>query len=207
MLNWLLDWIFPVRCLGCKQWDVWLCKHCLATLQPNNHSIHYRLLNIPAGIKNLYYLNRYQHSLLQLAIHTLKYDAVFKLSVPLGNLLAELLPKDAYYDYVIPVPIHPQRYRERGFNQSTLLAKQLPFTLNEQLKRIRYTTAQANLKRAERLTNMNQAFYYYPTIPLINKKILLIDDVYTTGTTLNTCANILYKHNAKQVDGLVLALD
>ena len=137
----------------------------------------------------------------------------------LGGWLAEkiveadlLLP-----DYCIPVPLHPRRRRFRGFNQSALLAHTLANTLTpgldmpvleDCLLRTRFTKPQIKTKsREERLGNLKGAFAFTDeSIPLIQNKMLwLIDDVATTGTTLEECAMVLKKAGAKKVFGIVLA--
>lgn len=112
-------------------------------------------------------------------------------------------------DVLIPIPLSTQRLSERGFNQSVLLAHHLSRhkTQHQTLLRIKHTQAQSGLKRSQRLTNLSDAFALAPlkALPLRGKQILLIDDVVTSGATLNFAARVLKQAGAKQVGALVLA--
>jgi ComF family protein len=112
-------------------------------------------------------------------------------------------------DLIVPVPLHPNRQKERGYNQSLLLAEQLSTTLGQPLDtksliRQRMTQSQMTLKRAERKTNVANAFICQSD-RLSGKTILLIDDVCTTGATLNACAEALKNSGVTAVFGLTLA--
>lgn len=161
----------------------------------------------------------YHASPLPHAIHTFKYRFIPDLSVPLGNFLTSTLEKSALPlpDALVPVPLHPRRLRFRGFNQSALLAQTLATTLtpglelpvlSDTLIRTRYTKPQMKTdSREERLTNLKNAFALTEgkgeTIE--GKSLWLVDDVATTGTTLEECARVLKSHGAKSVFGVVLA--
>lgn len=114
-------------------------------------------------------------------------------------------------DYiVIPVPLHPQRERERGFNQAALLGKAIAKRLSLQfrdrvLKRTRYTKPQAVLKEKERRKNLADAFIHNTKYMIHNTDVLLVDDVWTTGSTMRACANILKRGGAKKVWAMTLA--
>jgi ComF family protein len=114
-------------------------------------------------------------------------------------------------DWLIPVPLHPARLRERGFNQAALIAKKLsrgvqkPLDLSH-LRRIRATSAQAlTQSRLERLKNIQRAFRVSPRHPFRDKNLCLIDDVVTTGATLRTCAQALLDAGAQQVTAVTFA--
>jgi len=120
------------------------------------------------------------------------------------------LPRGIDADVIIPVPLHPARLRAREFNQSLLLADQLGRHLARpvsarNLVRIAATDPQTTLSRQARLRNLRNAFEIRRPQDLADKRILLVDDVYTTGTTLNECAKILRKAGAGPVFGLTLA--
>ena len=112
-------------------------------------------------------------------------------------------------DFVVPVPLSAQRLRERGFNQALLLAKQLcpERTLGQALIRCRNTPAQSGLSRQERLINLEHAFMVNPAFlqMLRGAKVVLVDDVTTTGTTLLACTQVLQAVGVKQVEAVVLA--
>lgn len=124
-----------------------------------------------------------------------------------GDLLLPLLPTDA--DFLVPVPLHPSRLEERGFNQSQLLAKRLALRsgvpLCETLVRVRNTPHQVGLSRSARQDNLQQAFTVRKKHLMTGKTVVLVDDVMTTGSTIEHCARELHKAGAKAVFGLVLA--
>lgn len=111
---------------------------------------------------------------------------------------------------VLPVPLHPKRLKEREFNQSLLLAKEISRTLKiplipDNLQRIRWTRPQIELKGEERLTNVKGAFKLKAPKAVEGKFFLLIDDVYTTGATVRECSKVLKKAGAEKVYVFTLA--
>lgn len=113
---------------------------------------------------------------------------------------------------IIPVPLHPRRERERGFNQSVFIAQIINNQLTQMhlnignLVRIKYTKQQAKLSREERLINVKNTFIWKDE-KSAPESVLLVDDIYTTGSTMQECAKILKQQGAKKVWGLVLARD
>ncbi len=207
MFTWLLDFLFPKQCLGCNQWDTWLCKMCVAKISAPGKVVPVEQPN--PRINTLYYLNQYQTSpLLQQAIQILKYHYIQELGIPLGQALAQYLPAH-HYDYAVPIPLHRRRQRLRGFNQSTVIAQQFSLPILEAVLRQNYTAPQAKLNRQQRLTNLQLAFIINPIYQsqLQGANLLLVDDVYTTGSTMASCAHLLYQAGANLVDGAVLAID
>ncbi len=149
---------------------------------------------------------------LRTAIHRFKYDNRSLLAEPLGALLAEsgrqILQRERY-DIIMPVPLHERRVRQRGFNQSLFLARQVGERWGialeaEGLKRSRWTDPQTMLPEKVRLKNVRGAFTYRGP-GVMYKEVLLIDDVYTSGSTVNECAKVLKKQGAGIVDVLTLA--
>ena len=144
------------------------------------------------------------------AIHHLKYRGRTVLAKGLGSLMATYWmqhPMDC--DIVVPVPLHAARLRERGYNQATLLARemtqQVGLTLSEHtLVRQRSTAPQVDLDAKQRKKNV-QAAFRCASDALDGKQILLIDDVCTTGATLQACAVALYQKGAHRVRALTLA--
>ena len=120
------------------------------------------------------------------------------------------IPPDIDGDLLVPVPLHPTRLRTREFNQSLLLAEQLGRYLKRPvsaavLVRVLATDPQTTLTRKERLRNLRQAFAVQNAESFVGRRVLLIDDVYTTGATLNDCAKVLLKGGASSVSALTLA--
>jgi competence protein ComFC len=113
------------------------------------------------------------------------------------------------FDLIVPVPLHPARQRERGFNQATLLAEMLSahmsIHLRPLLERIRYTTTQTAFDRAERMENLRGAFRLRKNADVRNLRVLLIDDVLTTGSTLSECARVLKRAGATSVHAATAA--
>jgi ComF family protein len=154
-------------------------------------------------------------------IHCYKYNGKIQLARPLGELLLMAFrlfwDKDSI-DVVVPVPLHIKRLRERGFNQALLLTRywqtitgQLPLDLsdlqveNDVLVRSIPTAPQSGLGRKQRAANIKGAFGLLDKAKIIDKRILLVDDVYTTGATVDECARLLVHHGAAHVDVLSLA--
>ena len=146
-------------------------------------------------------------------IHKFKYGRSISLGNVLGSFMADFsFPNFDFSEYslLIPVPLHIKRLRERGFNQSLLLAKELGkkyklpvnFSL---LKRCKFTLTQTGLNKSEREKNIKGAFAVADKKKIAGENIILIDDVYTTGATINECAQILLKAGAQKVAALTLA--
>ena len=142
-------------------------------------------------------------------IHALKYDRRRTISPRLGALMRErgaALLRDA--DCVVPVPLHPRREYARGFNQAHELAIHLGPPVVSQLKRVVFTKPQIDLPREQRLANVHDAFAWCPApgsrIP-VPGVVVLVDDVATTGATLESCAAILKRSGVKEVRALTAA--
>ena len=111
--------------------------------------------------------------------------------------------RERRFDAIVPVPLHPARQRERGFNQATLLAEwlssHLSLPLHPALQRIHYTTTQTAFDRSERMQNLRGAFRLRKKADVRRLRVLLIDDVLTTGSTLSECARVLKQGGARSV--------
>ncbi len=147
---------------------------------------------------------------LQDAIALFKYRGKVALADSLGALLVQALPRNLETDLLMPVPLHPNRLRRREFNQSLLLADRISPVLHRpvsyrNLVRIVDTDPQITLPRSARLRNLRKAFALRAPQEVIGKRVLLIDDVFTTGTTVNECARILLESGAQDVAVLALA--
>ena len=153
-----------------------------------------------------------EHPLRQV-VQKFKYGRKVSLGKPLGRLMAQGCQEflDAcHVDLIIPLPLHPKRLRWRGFNQSLLLARQVshmvqvpidPFALH----RNRETPPQTQLTEDERRKNVRGAFAIDTGKPFKEKSVLLVDDVYTSGATVNECSRVLVRGGAKEVYVLTLA--
>lgn len=147
------------------------------------------------------------------ALHAFKFGRKTGLARPLGDLLAEagqtLLP-DRAVDCLVPVPLHPAREAERGFNQSLLLAQRLarnwrlPLAVGV-LRRVRVTRPQSELSVEERRANVSGAFVLRRPASVAGRRVLLIDDIFTTGATAVECCRVLTVGGAKAVGVLTVA--
>ena len=199
--------IAPLRLARCSQCDRPLPSPVALTYSPT-HRCHHCTVRPPAYAKawTLYpYLPP-----LQDAICLFKYRGKVSLAKPLGQLMLKGLPASLDADLVIPVPLHPTRLREREFNQSLLLADQVAQYVGRPLSftnlvRTAPSEPQSTLSRKERLKNLRRAFAVRQPQSIAQKRILLIDDVFTTGTTVNECAKVLREAGAEAIFVLTLA--
>lgn len=150
---------------------------------------------------------------LQQAIHLFKFEKKNVFAKHLIQLINAHVPTDCSiteYDFILPVPIHRKRLRERGFNQATLLAKGIAQVggvplLTNVLVRHRHTVAQSSLDSEARQQNIIGAFEIRNPDVIRNKRILIIDDVFTTGATICEAVNELWKADPAEIDVLTLA--
>src|SRR3989338_1792684 len=231
-MNLILDLLFPKRCVGCKKLDTYFCKDCITNILQTDlvcpkceklavggqtHPVCKRKY----GLDGLWSLGIYQGSLRE-AIKQLKYGKVKELAEILVDVTVEYwakyqpfildqITKDEGVGWaIIPVPLHWWRENDRGFNQSSLigqtLSKKLGLAYFDALKRVRYTKPQVKLKGFGRHQNIRNAFSLSPNI-LISQSpnILLLDDVWTTGSTLRECFYVLKRNGAKKVWAITLA--
>ena len=144
------------------------------------------------------------------AIQRFKYQGDINLVGPLSWFWKKINLEDLSFEAIIPVPLHPDRLRERGFNQALLLGKTLGKIHNKMvlagaLRRIRNTIPQVQLDHSERERNVRGAFAVRNQQEIMDKHLLLVDDVFTTGATVNECARVLKKSGAKEIIILTLA--
>lgn len=212
-LTWFLNFLFPPRCLSCRQEDTWLCLDCLANLP---RSRDYNLDSIVAAFP-------YEEPKIRKAVWLLKYKKIRELAqafaLPLYEAIIEELGEiktfspDKKKILLIPVPLSSHKLRKRGFNQAEELATALAslnpalFQLeNKILVKTRDTATQVSLKnRQERLANLRGAFALKQKSKVKGKTVLVLDDVATTGATIGEIRRVLLKSGAKKVKGLVIA--
>ncbi len=218
----LLDLLFPPRCVGCRRGGAWLCAACLEQVGRVSGALCLRCGRpfagagpCPACRAGHWALDAARAPLffegaVQRAVHELKYRGRRVLAAPLAGLLAGYLqglgwPAAA----IVPVPLHRERQQARGYNQSALLgramAAQLGWPLLERgLERWRPTRPQVGLDGLARHENVRGAFRWVGAGPP-PPRVLLLDDVYTTGATMEACAQALRQAGASEVRGLALA--
>ena len=159
-------------------------------------------------------VSRYRSSgMVRDLIHRFKYDRCLYLRQPLAEWLAETLDDERIlahsFDYLVPVPLHAARMREREFNQAAVLARLVAERHGERvlhaLRRVRYTTTQTRLDREERMQNLRNAFRVRHPRRVAGSHLILVDDVFTTGSTVDECARVLKESGAASVRVITVA--
>lgn len=211
----LLDLLLPPRCGGCGREGRALCPPCrthLARRMAEPAGMPLGLpSSLPSGLVQVEWCSSFTGPA-RAAIHALKYDGERRLVRPLGELMARRWRAAGIGgELLAAVPVHAQRRRERGFDQAELLAREvgrrlgLPFV--PVLERAARTSAQHELGRTARAGNVGGAFMVSDRMRahLAGRWVILVDDVVTTGATLNACATALLTAGAQAVSGLTLA--
>jgi len=215
-LNYSLNLIYPLKCLICQKdmeptLPAGLCSDCFNKIQKYSSSPKI-LPEHKYYFKQIWAACPYE-GVIKEAIHLLKYKGKLILVNQLSSVMIayakENLPL-ADIDFLIPVPLHRSRLKEREFNQSEILASKLAnyfflSLLNNVLIRIRPTPPQTNLSKEERFNSLKGAFALKKKGLIKGKNILLIDDVFTTGATANQCAKVLIENKANEVSVFTLA--
>lgn len=227
MKKWKLkNILFPPRCIICREYlkpdtSILFCPDCLKQLPlvPEDHcpvcgrvtpsgaalcfDCHMHKPHYKSHRSVLFYTKDIRRAILLFKFYRKRHYAI-----PIGSLMSGYVSGD--YDIITAVPISKKKYRKRGYNQSQLLAEQierlrgLPY--RETLKKIKNTPPQSKLNYQKRQTNIRQAFCAVQPEELSGKHILLIDDIFTTGATINECAKTLMKAGAASVDALTFAM-
>jgi len=207
--NSILHILFPHVCDGCGS-DIIdeesnLCMKCIGALPETNFHLHannpvekifWGRLPVVSATAQFYFT---KESLMQHLMHQLKYRGNKELGKQLGRLMGYDLKKANRFDkldYLIPLPLFASKERRRGFNQATILCEGIAEVMNTEIAldvivRTQYTETQTKKGRIERWQNMEGKFELIKPGKIQNKNILLIDDVITTGATLEACANEL----------------
>lgn len=208
----LLDLIYPPYCLICQQrlqdHEEAVCATCwlqLPRLAQHSQSLRHPLFN-EIHFEQFLSVWQFEESFQQI-IHLLKYQNFSKLARQMGSFMAEAClaqPEYKQADLLLPVPLHISRKRERGYNQSALLCRQIAEQTGipvstKVLKRVQNTKTQTRLNAEKRARNVKSAFKVTKPDLVNGKSIILVDDVVTTGATLNACAGELQLAGAKKV--------
>ncbi len=215
----LIDNFIPATCVACQRFSSLLCDNCIQTVKWTEPPICER-----CGSADIYlsYCQQCQTPIspfqaatyftdpIRPAIHAIKYTETPALGKPLGDLLAQAWQTwRTKAEVVIAVPLHPDRQRERGYNQAELIAQRfaektnIPFS-RELLFRVRHTPPQVGLDGKKRRHNVRGAFQAVESL-VREKHILLIDDVLTTGATVKESAETLYRAGAQSVTAFCVA--
>jgi len=220
-----LDLLFPQWCIGCGREGDYICGSCRQALsviplpicpgcgRPQSQGkLCPECVDWPGdidGIRSPFFFD----GVIRQAIHELKYRNLRTLVVPLAEILYDYFKKNQIPgEVLVPVPLHRKRFRERGYNQSALLARELGRlsglpVAEDCLVRHSYALPQArSTSVGERRENVAAAFACRDG-QLQGREVILVDDVSTSGATLNACAGVLKSAGARAVWGLVLALE
>jgi ComF family protein len=226
--NFILDLIFPRECAGCGEEGEWLCADCLQKIKFNLNLTCFhcqkteKLGAFCEECAEFFYLNGiwaagiYEDKILMRLIHNLKYYFAKDIGKILAEIIFKFLEKNNLLEYIrankfviMPVPLHQKRKKWRGFNQAEIIARALALKIGtefigDKLIRVKNKKSQTKLDKKERKDNVKDCFDWQGE-SLTGKKIILIDDVSTTGATLNECAWILKENDVTEVWGLVTA--
>src|SRR3954454_7889066 len=224
--------LYPAACAICGKnirAGEYLCDGCEAKLshivapfcetcsEPFEGSIHSAFTCANCAHRTIYFdsaVAAYRgRGIVREVIHQFKYARQIHLRDLVARWLRAALDderlRDCNFDYVVPVPLHPARERERGFNQASLLSELLSAQTSIPSKcvldRVRYTTTQTALDRRQRIENLHNAFRLRKNVDVRGLHVLLIDDVLTTGSTLSECARVLKRAGAKSVHAVTAA--
>ncbi|MFB0526380.1 MAG: ComF family protein [bacterium] len=213
----LLNFFFPLQCVNCGRLlaadnKERVCGDCWSRVIYLN-----RPIDIGLSLERIWSVAVYDGVLKKL-IHQFKYKEKKYLTNPLGKLLVDFVEeylKEESFDYIVPIPLEKARQKKRGYNQAELLARVLGEAVNKPIltnlvERRKKTKPQFGLNREERFENLFGAFEISQSgkgdIPTIaGKTVLLLDDLATTGATLDECAKVLKGVGVSEVYGLVLA--
>lgn len=211
----LLDLLFPAYCLHCRtvlnRGEQLLCTTCWNALpQTDYHQVRDNaMLQMLYGRVPISYAMAFckyrSGGIVQKLIHALKYGNQPEIGLILGRYYGQVLCNLNYpFQVIIPVPLHTDKLKQRGYNQSDYFAQGLSHTLNipwqaDCLQRIKSTLSQTSQTKENRLKNLAQVFYIGNKQLIQGKHILLVDDIVTTGATLEACTTILLENGAQQV--------
>ncbi len=212
MIDYLLEYIYPPRCIFCNQMIEFnkpriICQQCLKMIIPMNNKSE---AEFKKDISVFLYNEIVSH-----AIYKFKYGKHDEMSVDFAKLMFRCLRETWDFennkiDILIPVPMYKKKERKRGFNQATLLANQLSLLSKIEtdatiLKRIKNTQPQSGLTGPERHENLIDAFSVKENKKIVDKNIMLIDDIYTTGSTIMACSDVLLVNGAHHIFSFTLA--
>ena len=210
--NFILDLLYPRFCFNCGREGSYLCEDCQSILGVlNTHQKHQT-----QTLKDLYFALPYQETLIKNLIQKFKYQLFVKgLAISLTSLIIthfQLLDNKLNFSgfTLIPVPLEKSKLKWRGFNQTEEIGKELARFLkiplvNNVLVKTKETLPQVELSDEERKENVKDVFSIKNEYQILGKKILLVDDIYTTGSTLEECAKVLKKAGVKEIIGIVVA--
>jgi ComF family protein len=223
MLNHLLSLIYPNTCISCNenlfQGEKCLCTHCRYHLPITNYHKQkenpisqqfWGRVQIHAAASYCFFN---KETSVQTILHQLKYKGRKDVGLLIGQVYGQQLKESELYsniDAIVPVPLHPIKQRKRGYNQSEQFADGIAEAINRPVLNdiiIRKTNSntQTSKNRYDRWSNVDEIFDLNTELPKDKRNILLVDDVVTTGATLEACANVLFKAGASSISIATIA--
>ena len=219
----VMDWLYPPHCCSCKRDGYVFCEECLSKIEILNSTfckrcgspvrsgkiLCYQCRNDPPPFTQMRSWASYAGPIKD-ALHSLKYNKNIALGIFLAKPLTEIVKNAGWkIDLVVPMPLSRSHLKLRGYNQSACISRNIARQLNlthstTSVKRIKETETQISLNVNERFINLFDAFYAFPA-KLINRNILLVDDVITTGATMQNCAIALKNAGASNIYCLSVA--
>jgi ComF family protein len=226
IINPLRDFIYPPICFTCKEYlqdqDVRVCAKCwnsFTRIDPSHPTwVELKSKFGAEGVVGDIFSNFLfeKEGKLQEAIHLLKYQGMKSIGIRLGHEIGDnmkSIPQFSSADFLIPIPLHKLKRRERGYNQSEYICKGISEVMNIHvnralIRRNKYTQSQTQLNLRERKENVDDAFEINPKLQSVvgGKTFILVDDVITTGSTINACARALLSLQAKSILAVSVAL-
>jgi len=218
------DILFPLFCLTCAAEGDVLCSECILHIEMKGIfgcpvcAMEGQNGNVCETCKGESFLDSQislfeyeEHAPVALLLHALKYNYIEEATRVMQKFFHIFFEKQSSLfqnvDCLLPVPLHPRRFAERGFNQCEKIAqcvqKELGLPIQNNLKRVSFLRPQVGLSLEERKKNVHQAFSLQHSV--LGKRIVLIDDVYTTGSTMQECARVLKENGADRVEGFTFA--
>jgi len=223
LLKEFLDLIFPRNCPECGRslfdFELCLCTICQGTLpranfhlRPFDNELSSKLRGLMPVNRAMAFIRFTKKGKSQKLLHLLKYRNKPEIGLEMGRLYGVTLKECGFsttWDVIVPVPLHPIKQKRRGYNQSEKFASGLSLELGipcqELLERKKFTETQTKKSRLQRLENVDEVFELTNSLKVKDLRILLVDDVITTGATLCVCANVLLANGAKHVDLATIA--
>jgi len=224
ILQYIVDSIFPRHCINCEVEGFILCDKCYKTLDVSG-VFCCPVCHIPTeygmccsdrcrtevSISKHCAISPYiEDALIGSLVHQFKYAYIEDIRIVFDKMIKDFC---SYYDFdadlIVAVPLHRRRFVERGYNQAShiayFLSRHTGIVYSDILKRTIYTQQQAKLSRQERQDNVRGAFELKQDVDIADKRIIVVDDVYTTGSTIEACADVLCRAGAHVVSGFSIA--
>lgn len=207
MIDTILDYICPQKCIYCNKTGEIICEKCLEQIYDTH--IFKKVNN---NVFDYVFCGSNYNNIIRTQIHSFKFHEkayLYKYFIRICLRNKQIIDFLKQFDYITYVPMHYKKERKRGYNQSKLLAKELGIKLNikvkKYLKKVKENKVQSLLNQKERIENVKNVYKIKKSRYLNNKKIILVDDIFTTGSTIKECSKILKENGANIICVFVVA--